>query len=78
MSFSSDIKEELSRTVNHEKCCQMAELTGFLITNCNIVKENNIKIDLVWHQTHMVTNYNTCNFYYDNGVNYGKYTFRTN
>lgn len=41
MSFSSDIKEELSRTVNHEKCCQMAELTGFLITNCNIVKENN-------------------------------------
>lgn len=39
MSFSSDIKEELSRVVTHEKCCMMAELTGFLITNCNIVKE---------------------------------------
>ena len=39
MSFSSDIKEELSRTVTHDKCCMMAELTGFLITNCNIVKE---------------------------------------
>lgn len=37
----------------------------------NIVKENNIKIDLVWHQTNMVTNYNTCNFYYDNGCKYG-------
>ena len=39
MSFSSDIKEELSRVVNHDECCMMAELTGFLITNCNIVKE---------------------------------------
>lgn len=39
MSFSSDIKEELSRVVTHEECCMMAELTGFLITNCNIVKE---------------------------------------
>ena len=36
----------------------------------NIVRENNIKLDLVWHQTHMVTNYNTCNYYYDKGVNY--------
>lgn len=37
----------------------------------NMVKENNLNIDLVWHQTHMVTNYNTCNYYYDNGVKYG-------
>jgi DNA-binding protein WhiA len=41
MSFSSDIKEELSRvSVHNSKCCQMAELTGYLITNCNIVKES--------------------------------------
>lgn len=37
----------------------------------NIVKENNLNIDLVWNQTHMVTNYNTCNYYYDKGVKYG-------
>lgn len=37
----------------------------------NLVKENDIPIDLVWHQTHMVTNYNTCNYYYDKGVKYG-------
>lgn len=37
----------------------------------NLVKDNNINLDLVWHQTHMVTNYNTCNYYYDKGVNYG-------
>lgn len=37
----------------------------------NIVKNENIPIDLVWHQTHMVTNYNTCNYYYGKGVKYG-------
>lgn len=37
----------------------------------NIVRENNIQVDLVWHQTHMVTNYNTCNFYYEKGVSSG-------
>ena len=37
----------------------------------NLVLENKIDIDLVWHQTHMVTNYNTCNYYYDKGVKYG-------
>lgn len=31
----------------------------------------NIDIDLVWNQTHMVTNYNTCNYYYEKGVKYG-------
>ncbi len=34
----------------------------------NLVHENKIPIDLVWHQTHMVTNYNTCNYYYEKGV----------
>ncbi len=34
----------------------------------NMVQENRISIDLVWHQTHMVTNYNTCNYYYEKGV----------
>ena len=29
-----------------------------------------LNISLVWAQTHMVTNYNSCNYYYDNGVEY--------
>ena len=33
--------------------------------------KNNLKLDLVWDQTHMVTNYNTCNYYLDKGVKYG-------
>ena len=34
----------------------------------NLVKENDINLDLIWHQTHMVTNYNTCNYYNSKGV----------
>lgn len=34
----------------------------------NIVLENKIDINLIWHQTHMVTNYNTCNYYNSKGV----------
>lgn len=29
-----------------------------------------LTFDLVWAQTHMVTNYNTCNYYYQNHVGY--------
>lgn len=35
-----------------------------------IVKKLNLNIDLVLHQTHLVTNYNICNFYYDLNVSY--------
>lgn len=37
----------------------------------NIKIKNNLSLDLAWNQTHMVTNYNTCNYYYDKGVKYG-------
>lgn len=36
----------------------------------SIVKRNKLSIPLVWNQDHMVTNYNTCNYYYDKGVQY--------
>ena len=37
----------------------------------SIVQRRNLDLNLVWHQTHMVTNYNTCNYYYDKNVKYG-------
>lgn len=37
----------------------------------SIKKKHNLNLDLVWNQTHMVTNYNTANFYYNEGVKYG-------
>ena len=33
-------------------------------------KELNLKLDLVWNQTHMVNNYKTCDYYYYKGVKY--------
>ena len=33
-------------------------------------KELNLKVDLVWSQTHMVNNYKTCNYYHSKGVKY--------
>lgn len=36
----------------------------------SIYRRHKFKYSLVWHQTHMVTNYNTVNYYYDKGVDY--------
>ena len=33
-------------------------------------KELNIKLNLIWNQTHMVNNYKTCDYYYSKGVKY--------
>lgn len=41
MSFSSDIKEELTKVVNKDDNYKMAELIGFMIANCTITKEGN-------------------------------------
>ena len=41
MSFSSKLKAELSKVSTHNnECCKLAELVGYLITNCNIVRTN--------------------------------------
>ena len=65
---------ELSDVLDKLKKLESMDILGVLYYDLgilNMVKENNLNIDLVWHQTHMVTNYNTCNYYYDNGVKYG-------
>ena len=33
-------------------------------------RELNLKVPLIWNQTHMVNNYRTCNYYYSRGVEY--------
>ncbi|MBQ1550965.1 MAG: U32 family peptidase [Bacilli bacterium] len=36
----------------------------------NIKQELNLDVDLVWDQSHMVNNYRTCDYYYNEGVKY--------
>lgn len=48
-------------------------IKGILFYDMSVLylkNKNNLNIDLVWNQTHMVTNYNTCNYYYSKGVKY--------
>ena len=33
-------------------------------------RELNLRVPLIWNQTHMVNNYRTCDYYYDKGVEY--------
>lgn len=48
-------------------------LTGLLFYDLSILKlkkELKLKTELVWYGTYMVTNYKTCNYYYNKGVKY--------
>lgn len=48
-------------------------LTGIFFYDLAVLqlkKELGLKTDLVWNATHMVTNYNTCNYYLEKGVKY--------
>ena len=49
-------------------------ISGILFYDIAVLSIRNrlgLKTPLVWNQTHMVTNYNTCNYYYDKGCEYG-------
>ncbi len=65
--------DELERV---ENClCELEKISikGVLFYDLSILylrNKRHLNLDLVWNQTHMVTNYNTCNYYHDLGVNY--------
>ena len=49
------------------------KIDGLLFYDLSILrltKKNNLNIPLVWNQTYMVTNYNTCNYYKEMGCEY--------
>ena len=67
--FNKDLKELESILIELSKL----DIKGVLfydLSVLSIVKNNNLNIALVWAQEHMTTNYNTCNYYYDKGVEY--------
>lgn len=68
--FNSEL-EELERILIELDKLNIQGILFYDLSLLNIKLKNNLKIDLVWNQTHMVTNYNTCNYYYEKGVKYG-------
>ena len=48
-------------------------INGILFYDLSVLSlslKYNLSIPLIWAQEHMTTNYNTCNYYYDNGCKY--------
>lgn len=74
VSMNITIYDELIDEVK-EKLEELDKInvTGVLFYDLAILElkqELGLKIDLVWNQTHMVTNSKTCNYYYNQGVKY--------
>lgn len=65
--FNSEIKkiEEILKKL------ELIKIDGIFFYDLSILsicKRCDVKVPLIWSQTHMVTNYNTCNYYYNQGV----------
>ena len=67
--FNSDLKELEHLLIELSKI-NINGLLFYDLSILSIVRKNNLSIPLVWAQEHMTTNYNTCNYYYDKGVEY--------
>ena len=68
--FNGELKDLESALVFLDKI----KVDGILFYDLAVLSIRNrlgLKVPLVWNQTHMVTNYNTCNYFYDKGCNYG-------
>lgn len=68
--FNSEIEDLKEKLIELSKLPILGVLY-YDIGVLNLVMDNNVNINLVWNQTHMVANYNTCNYYYSKGVKYG-------
>ncbi len=68
--FNDDL-EELEKAMIQLDELNISGLLFYDIAVLSIHNRLNLKTPLVWNQTHMVTNYNTCNYYYDKGCEYG-------
>lgn len=67
--FNSDLNELENSLIELSKL----NIKGILFYDLSIVslvKKHKLNISLVWAQEHMTTNYNTCNYYYNKGIEY--------
>ena len=67
--FNSDLKE-LENVLFELNKLGISGLLFYDLSILSLTQKNNLSIPLVWSQEHMTTNYNTCNYYYDKGVEY--------
>ncbi|MCI8346998.1 MAG: hypothetical protein HFJ12_03500 [Bacilli bacterium] len=62
--------QDLQRVLKELEILNIRGIFYYDMAFLNLKKKMGLKIDLVWNQTYMVTNYKTCNYYYNRGVKY--------
>lgn len=67
--FNNDL-EKLEENILELSKLNIKGILFYDLSILSIVKRLNLNINLVYHQTHMVTNYNIINFYNDFGCSY--------
>ena len=67
--FNEDLKD-LKEKLQELATLKIAGILFYDLSILSLVKKLNLNIPLVVHQTHMITNYNICNYYFERGVKY--------
>ena len=67
--FNEDLKD-LKEKLQELATLKIAGILFYDLSILSFAKKLNLNIPLVIHQTHMVTNYNICNYYFERGVKY--------
>lgn len=67
--FNSEV-EEVRRVLLELEQMSVCGVFFYDLSLLQLKQELNLSIPLVWSQTHMVTNYRTCDYYYQQGVRY--------
>lgn len=69
MLFNDDI-DKLAEILTALDKLNIKGLFFYDLALITLKKRLHLSLALVWNQTHMVTNYKTCNYYYEQGVEY--------
>ena len=62
--------EDLTNILKELDKLNIKDILFYDLAVLELKKELDLKVDLVWNQTHMVNNYRTCDYYYNHGVKY--------
>ena len=68
--FNHELKE-LEKILIELNILNIKGILFYDIALIELKNKLNLTVGLVWNQNYMVTNYNTCNYYFDKGVKYG-------
>jgi collagenase-like PrtC family protease len=69
-NFMNEDIEALEDVLKKLDSLSIAGVFFYDLAVLELVRENHLKLPLIWNQTHMVNNYKTCNYYYEKGVSY--------